>query len=380
MRFISKHRSGVVRWKRKLILISTFVFSFCCLKAGEEGGLKYYSNGQKPLDLVFCVDLSGSTNGLINDLRDNLWLIINQAQHMEPKPDLRIGVIGFSRPSFGRENSYVKILAPLTKNFDLIEMELYKLRPSIEKGDQIVSEAIRTAVNGMSWSEREDAVKMIYLVGNGMVTANGYEYVKYCEQARTKNIPIHALYVMKSANWFKELPGYRRIAGLTNGMQTEISINKADEVKVWNSVATNFESMNAKFNATYFWTSNDSSTCRKSIAAADSGAYATSRETYLHRMYFKSSLEFQSIYQSCDYLSSNISQPSETTAVNSGTFIDQVKEMYKVRESIRQQIHKEFPTEELDKLQKAYVDGLMPDNNIFHRSVMNILYRYWGLR
>ena len=126
---------------------SSFVFAY-------DGGAKHYSNGQKPLDIVFCVDLSGSTNGLINDLRDNLWLIINQANHMEPKPDLRIGVIGFSRPSFGKENSYVKILAPLTPNFDLVEMELYKLRPSIEKGDQIVSEAIRTAVNGMSWSDR----------------------------------------------------------------------------------------------------------------------------------------------------------------------------------------------------------------------------------
>lgn len=365
------------RWKWMLIsvfmLMSSSVFS-------SDGERKQFSNGQKPLDLVFCIDLSGSTNGLINDFRDNLWLIINQAQHMEPKPDLRIGVIGFSRPSFGRENSYVRILAPLTRNFDLIEMELYKLRPSIEKGDQIVSEAIRIAVHGMSWTDREDAVKMIYLVGNGMVTANGYEYVKYCEQARAKNIPIHAMYVMKSANWFKELPGYRRIAGLTNGMQTEITINKVDDVKVWNSVTTNFESLNAKFNATYYWTGIDSNICRKSITAADSGAYETSRETFLHRMYFKSTEDFQSIYRNCDYLSSNMSQPSETTAVNRGTFIDQVKEMYKVRENFRQQIHKEFPVEELDKLQKAYVDGLMPDNNIFHRSVMNILYRYWGLR
>ncbi len=363
----------------KLILIIAFGFNYSTVFA-YDGGAKHYSNGQKPLDLVFCVDLSGSTNGLINDLRDHLWLIINQANHMEPKPDLRIGVIGFSRPSFGKENSYVKILAPLTHNFDLVEMELYKLRPSIEKGDQIVSEAIRTAVNGMKWSDKSDAVKMIYLVGNGMVTANGYEYVKYCEQARAKNIPIHALYVMKSANWFKELPGYRRIAGLTNGMQTEITINKVEEVKVWNSVTANLESLNAKFNATYYWTSDDSSTCRKSLTAADSGAYETSRETFLHRMYFKSSNDFQFIYRNCDYLSSNMLHPSETTAVNSDAFLLQVKELHKVREEIQNQIHKEFPKVELDQLQKAYVEGLMPDNNIFHRSVMNILYRYWGLR
>ena len=370
---------NIFRKMWKLIFFLAFGF-YSSLVFAYDGGAKHYSNGQKPLDIVFCVDLSGSTNGLINDLRDNLWLIINQANHMEPKPDLRIGVIGFSRPSFGKENSYVKILAPLTPNFDLVEMELYKLRPSIEKGDQIVSEAIRTAVNGMSWSDRSDAVKMIYLVGNGMVTANGYEYVKYCEQARAKNIPIHVLYVMKSANWFKELPGYRRIAGLTNGMQTEITINKVEEVKVWNSVTAHLESLNAKFNATYYWTSDDSSSCRKSLTAADSGAAETSRETFLHRMYFKSSNDFQSIYRNCDYLSSNMLQPSETTAVNSDAFLLQVKELHQVREEIQKQIHKEFPVVELDHLQKAYVEGSMPDNNIFHRSVMNILYRYWGLR
>ncbi|MBK7967049.1 MAG: hypothetical protein IPK10_18425 [Bacteroidetes bacterium] len=50
--------------------------------------------------------------------------------------------------------------------------------------------------------------------------------------------------------------------------------------KVWTSVTANLESLNAKFNATYYWTSDDSSTCRRSLTAADSGAYETSRETF----------------------------------------------------------------------------------------------------
>ena len=64
--------------------------SLSVMANGKDKGKSAVGNG-KPLDIVFCVDLSGSTNGLINDLRDNLWMIINQAQHMEPKPALRIG-------------------------------------------------------------------------------------------------------------------------------------------------------------------------------------------------------------------------------------------------------------------------------------------------
>ena len=49
----------------------------------------------RPLDIVFCLDLSGSTNGLVNDVRDNLWLIANELNAMNPKPDFRLGVICF---------------------------------------------------------------------------------------------------------------------------------------------------------------------------------------------------------------------------------------------------------------------------------------------
>lgn len=71
-----------------------------------------------PLDIVFCLDLSGSTNGLVDDVREELWTIINQVHAFDPAPELRIGIIGFSRPSFGKENAYVKVLSDLTTDFD----------------------------------------------------------------------------------------------------------------------------------------------------------------------------------------------------------------------------------------------------------------------
>ena len=137
----------------------------------------------RPLDIVFCLDLSGSTNGLLTDVRDNLWLISNEIDQMNPRPALRIGVVGFSRPSFGKNNAYVKMLSDLTDDLDHVAAELYKLKPCIEKGDQIVSAALNTAIADASWSKDEQATKLIFVVGNGMVTANGYEYVKSCESA-----------------------------------------------------------------------------------------------------------------------------------------------------------------------------------------------------
>ncbi len=362
----------------KYVYLLALLVSFTLVHAGTgNSGNGPYKN--RPLDLVFCVDLSGSTNGLINDLRDNLWLIINLAEHMEPKPDLRIGVVGFSRPSFGKENAYVRILSPLTRNFDAVVAELYKLKPSIEKGDQIVSAALQTCINNMKWTDHEDGVKMIYLIGNGMVTANGYEYVRYCEQARSKNIPIHALYVMKSANWFKEIPGYRRIAGLTNGMQTEITINKSDEVVVWTSVNKDLLPLNQKFNATFLWSGVDSAACRRSIVASDSGAYFATKDAFLNRMYFKSKEDFSLNFANCDIVSDNALVYDDIGPEVSREFLQRIKELLGIREQLRLEIRSCFSEEEIAKIEKAYLAGELRDNNILHRSVMNILYRYWGM-
>src|SRR5690349_21447669 len=67
-----------------------------------------------PIDIVFCFDLSGSTNGIIEHLRNNLWHFVHELEELEPVPDYRIGFIGFSRPSFGKEYSYVKVIRNLS--------------------------------------------------------------------------------------------------------------------------------------------------------------------------------------------------------------------------------------------------------------------------
>ncbi|MBK9399861.1 MAG: VWA domain-containing protein [Bacteroidetes bacterium] len=371
-----------MKGKRVCGYLSMVIFILLCRNVRGEGGgpSNRHNDTHRPLDIVFCVDLSGSTNGLINDLRDNLWMIINLAENMEPKPSLRIGVVGFSRPSFGKENAYVKILAPLTKNFDFVVSELYKLRPSIEKGDQIVSAAIHTCLNDMKWSDRNDAVKMVYLVGNGMVTANGHEYVRYCEQARQKNIPFHAIYVMKSANWFNELPGYRRIAGLTNGMQTEITINKPDNVPVWTSVTSDLTQLNLSYNSTFLWSGPDSGNCRRAMVASDSGAYYATNDAFLNRLYCKSREHYRNNFSYCDIVSNTALVYADVGPEVSNEYQNRIKELLTIREQLRIQLNTHFPSEDLNKIQQAYIKGEMPDNNILHRCVMNILYRSWGMR
>ena len=103
---------------KRLFLFLAIILSIQSNASNKKSGRK--DSRLHPLDIVFCLDLSGSTNGLIDDVREQLWKIINQAHELEPVPDLRIGVIGFSRPSFGKEKAYVKVLSNLTNDFDFV--------------------------------------------------------------------------------------------------------------------------------------------------------------------------------------------------------------------------------------------------------------------
>ena len=293
---------------KKVVFILLLIFPFASHAQKEVN---------RPLDIVFCLDLSGSTNGLVNDVRDNLWLIANQLNAMSPKPDFRLSVICFSRPSFGKENGYVKVFSDFTYNLDYIDAELYKLKPSIEKGDQIVSAALSIAISKMSWSKKKDAVKLVYIVGNGSVSSNGYEYVKICEEAVEKRIIVNSLFVTKSANKAADIAGWKRIAAITGGIQTEITVNKKDPISFWNADLNIVLQQNNFLYNDLQWSGPDSAMGRKSMVTSDSGAFEAGINTYMHRMYYKSSSAFLKGIYYCDYFAKYSDEDRKSTRLNS---------------------------------------------------------------
>ncbi len=339
-------------------------------------------NAGRPLDVVFCLDLSGSTNGLLTDVRDNLWLIANELDQMSPRPALRIGVVGFSRPSFGKNNAYVKVLCELTNHLDHIAAELYKLKPSIEKGDQIVSAALNAGINEMAWTKEEQATKIIFVVGNGMVTANGYEYVKSCEEAVAKNIIVNSVYVMKS-NWFKEISGWRRIATISGGMQMEVTINKKDPISIWKCDWKALSKVNTQMNGTFMWTGNDSSSCRKDLATADSGAFYAGMESFCHRLYYKSSDRFLSAIRHCDLyykVDNNAAlevSPEQDVIHEKSSFDQRIEALSRIRNeklSQARELLSDLPPKDLFN---QYSSSDFFDDGIFHRIILKVIMKQW---
>lgn len=344
-----------------------------------------FSNAEEPkttpVDLVFCLDLSGSTNGLINDLRDNLWIIINQTKLIKQNTDLRIGVVGFSRPSFGKNTSYVKVLVDLTNQFDHLNSELYRLKPAIEKGDQYVNAAISTCISQLSWTKHDDSKKIIFIVGNGNVTANGVEYVNTCELAAKRKIIINPIYIPNGANVIRELPAWRRIATITGGIQQEISVNKKDDEIVWTDAKfERIREINNKLNGSYRWTGLDSAVCRKSQITADSGAFFATKDAFYNRVYFKLSNEYVKSISNCELTysySANKSANISTTTDSIRPIVDEFKNRLTSIRNDRQKLidilQKELPSENQTIMKGKYDAETLPNQDILLRVVINTL-------
>lgn len=270
----------------KIIFLSLFLILY-------SGSTILPSKGRMVIDVVFCLDLSGSTNGLLDDVREKLWDIVNQVNTYRPAPEFRIGIIGFSRPSFGAKTSYVKVLQPLTNDFDVLNFELYKLKPSVEKGDQIVGEAIKACVRNISWSGENDALKVVYLVGNGMVNAGGNNYREACELATKKNIVINTVYCRTRNNVDRELPGWREIARLTGGEQYDIRIHKRAPLILTTQNTVEFREIAGKLSETYIYYGKEGLDRYKMMAAIDKQARLANEMTFESRLFYKISDRYQ---------------------------------------------------------------------------------------
>ncbi len=244
-------------------------------------------------EIVYCIDLSASTNGLLNDIRDNLWYFINRARINRPETDLRIGIVGFARPSFGAENHYIKVLCDITENYDLVSYSLFQLKVNVEKGDQCDGSALYMALNGMNWDMNPLIKKTIYLFGNGIVDVCGYDYRKACDIAVKKNIPVNAIYCVQRAIVSKELRGWHEIASATGGEFHTLQITKRTPLKKFSGDAQWLVNLNQKLRETYIYFGKDGRKRYEMMCAADENSAKMNEEFFYARSMYKLSNHYE---------------------------------------------------------------------------------------
>src|ERR1700741_1772782 len=68
------------------------------------------------VEVVFCLDTTGSMGGLIEGAKQKIWAICNQIAGGKPSPDLKVGLVAYR----DRGDEYITNVFDLTEDLDAI--------------------------------------------------------------------------------------------------------------------------------------------------------------------------------------------------------------------------------------------------------------------
>lgn len=281
----------IYKIKFKLIIIS----AFCILMQSFSFAYK----SRQPVDIVYTLDLSGSTNGLIDDVRDKMFELSNKLHHLRPSPDVRVGIVGYGRPSFGAKNQYVKVLCPLTSDIDFVAAALYKLKPNIEKGDQFVGAAIKHTIEELDWIETSNALRIVYLAGNGNVSTGPVDFRRWSAEAKARGIILNPVYCLSSLRE-KEIAGWAEIAENSGGQLFEMKIRFRLPDFVTVKDFERLAQLSTDLNNTYIGYGNSGSSKQKQITGNLKNAYISGQACFEAMIYHQISDRFLTIQDEWD--------------------------------------------------------------------------------
>ena len=145
------------------------------------------------IEVVFCLDTTGSMGGLIQGAKDKIWSISNQIAGGKPTPDLKIGLVAYR----DRGDAYVTKIIDLTDDLDAIHGKLREFQAGGGgDGPESVNQALDDSVNKIKWSTDKKTLRIIFLVGDApphMDYADDVKYPDTCKKACEKGIIINTI-------------------------------------------------------------------------------------------------------------------------------------------------------------------------------------------
>lgn len=186
---------------RKTFFLGVAVLFICCGSPKRSAQVFNPASASKTVDVVFCLDLSGSTNQLVNALKMQIWDILSSFENYENRPVFRFAVIGAGRVNFHKEADYVKILCPFTDNIDEFTSSIYRIEPFIREGRaNNVNTVISQALKSLNWDKDPSSAHLVYVIGNGRIAEGETSALPNAALAADKGITVNAIFCENTKN------------------------------------------------------------------------------------------------------------------------------------------------------------------------------------
>lgn len=203
----------------------------------------------KPIDLVLCLDVSGSMNGLIDSAKIKLWEIVNEMARLKPTPDLRVALYSYGHDTYTPESGWVRKEVDLTADLDEVYRVLNGL--STNGGTELVARVTQTALADQKWAKADGALKIIFVCGNeGADQDKQVSLDAVAGQATKAGVIVNTIYCGPAAD--RIAPGWAKFAVACGGKGMAIDQNRAaNEVAIKTEFDDAILKLDAKLNTTY---------------------------------------------------------------------------------------------------------------------------------
>ncbi len=203
----------------------------------------------QPIDLVLCLDVSGSMNGLIDSAKIKLWEIVNEMARLKPTPDLRVSLYSYGHDTYPADKGWVRKENDLTRDLDDVYKTLNAL--TINGGTELVARVSKTALDEQKWSQEAGALKLIFVCGNEPANQDKVVSLEEIQAlAKKQGVIVNTIYCGSAASG--EARGWQTFAENCGGRHVNIDQNKAvQQVAIKTEYDEQILKLNAQLNNTY---------------------------------------------------------------------------------------------------------------------------------
>ncbi|MFL5340296.1 MAG: vWA domain-containing protein [Gemmataceae bacterium] len=199
------------------------------------------------IDVVLCLDVSGSMEGLVNSARIKMWDLVNGLAKVKPTPTLRVGLYSYGHTTYDPNAGWVRKESDLTTDLDEVYKKLNNL--TINGGEEYVARVCRDALVQQKWAEGKNSLKLIFVCGNEPVDQDKQVHLKdVARLAKEKGVIINTIY----CNWGHpdEEAGWKTFAADAAGQYALIEHNQK-VVQIVTPQDKELVRLNEKLNGTF---------------------------------------------------------------------------------------------------------------------------------
>lgn len=241
--FAVEHRSSIFFLPRyPMLRIPKLVLLFCVLSLSADKAFSANPDNRKITEIVFCIDMSGSTSGVFESFKKAYWKMISSVQGQMSTQHICVGLVGYSRESFKQDSNFVKVFVHPTENYEEVFLEFCKIKTYMPGGSQHLGALVDAAVNRVTWSKRKGAQRVLIVIGNGDVNIGPVKLKAAIRSAKRKGFVIQPVF-LKSNIYKKEIKDWENFAAMSGESlyfvnmldSTVIDNKKVDDLRVANS-------------------------------------------------------------------------------------------------------------------------------------------------